>query len=216
MIIKILVYFLVIIPSVIIHEVAHGVVALWLGDDTAKRAGRLTLNPISHIDFFGTIILPLSMIFLSTGMMFGYAKPVPYNPYNLKSEKDELKIALAGPLSNFIFACVFSIFGRIIFNVYSLEKAAILFGLVALINIGLAIFNLIPIPPLDGSKLLYLIIPKENVQLRAFLDRYGLFLLLFFIFFGIRFISPVYILLSRLFLGSNLLGATLQFLYNLF
>lgn len=216
MMIKILVYFLIIIPSVVIHEVAHGSAALLLGDDTAKKAGRLTLNPISHIDLFGTIILPLSMILLSTGMLFGYAKPVPYNPYNLKSEKDELKVALAGPLSNFIIAGIFSIFGRIILNINNLEMVGVLFGLIAVINIGLAIFNLIPIPPLDGSKLLYLLIPKENFHIRELLDRYGLFLLLFFIFFGIRFISPIYILLSRLFLGSNLLSATLQFLNNLF
>jgi len=216
MMIKILVYFLIIIPSVVIHEVAHGSAALLLGDDTAKKAGRLTLNPISHIDLLGTIILPLSMILLSTGMLFGYAKPVPYNPYNLKSEKDELKVALAGPLSNFIIAGIFSIFGRIILNINNLEMVGVLFGLIAVINIGLAIFNLIPIPPLDGSKLLYLLIPKENFHIRELLDRYGLFLLLFFIFFGIRFISPIYILLSRLFLGSNLLSATLQFLNNLF
>jgi len=199
---QLLFYFLIIIPSAVIHEVAHGLTAFWLGDDTAKRAGRLTLNPIAHIDLFGTILMPVFLLLITRGaFLFAYAKPVPYNPYNLKSETDELKVALAGPASNIIVAIVFSVIARFFYSVPSLSSISIFLAFIVIANIGLAIFNLLPIPPLDGSKLLYLFIPKENQQLRAFLNQYGMFILLFFLFFGIELIFPIMTWLSRLFLG---------------
>lgn len=199
---QILFYFLIIIPSAIVHEVAHGVAALWLGDDTAKRAGRLTLNPIAHIDFLGTILMPIFLLIFSGGsFVFAYAKPVPYNPFNLKSERDELKVALAGPGSNIILALLFSLLARLAYAMPNFAAMAGFFALIVIANIGLAIFNLLPIPPLDGSKLLYLLIPKENLQMRVFLNRYGMIILIFFIFFGFRFIFPLIIWLNDLFLG---------------
>lgn len=195
-------YFLVIIPSAVVHEVAHGVVAYWLGDDTAQRAGRLTLNPIMHIDTFGTLIMPIFLLIFTQGsFLFAYAKPVPYNPYNLKSETDEVKVALAGPLSNILLAGIFAIFARIALSIPSISHLSFFFALIVTANVGLAIFNLVPIPPLDGSKLLYLLIPKENYQLRAFLNQYGMVLLLFFIFFGFRSIIPLIHLIVKLMLG---------------
>ena len=141
----------IIIMSAIFHEYAHAWTAFALGDPTAKNAGRLTLNPVAHIDPFGTVILPL-LLMLTEGVFIGYAKPVPFNPFNLNDQKNgPLKVALAGPLSNFLIAVIFSIVLRMAtlpeFWTYAFE-------LVVYINIILGLFNLIPIPPLDGSKVL--------------------------------------------------------------
>jgi len=199
---RVLFYFLVIVPSAVVHEVAHGLAALWLGDDTAKRAGRLTFNPMAHIDPIGTVLLPIFLLLLSGGQfMFAYAKPVPYNPYNLKSEGDELKVALAGPVSNFLLAAFFALLARGLYSFFCLQNLAFLLGWIVLANIGLAVFNLMPIPPLDGSKLLYLLIPKEQEAIRSFLNKYGMFILIFFVFFGINLIFPIITFLVRLFLG---------------
>lgn len=199
---QLLFYFLIIIPSAMVHEVAHGLAALALGDDTAQKAGRLTLNPLVHIDIFGTILMPVFLLLFSGGsFMFAYAKPVPYNPYNLKSEKDEVKIALAGPLSNFILAGFFALLARSIYTLPIIGGLSAFLALIVIANIGLAIFNLIPIPPLDGSKLLYLLIPKRDIQLRLFLNQYGFIFLMFFILFGFNYIFPIIIFLTRLFLG---------------
>lgn len=209
-------YFLIIIPSAVVHEVAHGLAAYWLGDDTAKRAGRLTLNPAAHIDMFGTILLPLLFVLSRTGLLFAYAKPVPYNPYNLKSEVDELKVALAGPISNFIIAGSFAVVARLLNTVPSISNAAVLLSILVYANIALAIFNLVPIPPLDGSKLLYLLIPKENYQIRAFLNQYGMFLLLFFVFFGVGIIAPVIGIITNFFLGNELFIELINLLNNIY
>ena len=188
--------------SIILHEVAHGAMAFHLGDDTAHRAGRLTLNPIPHIDLFGTVILPFFM-YKIFGFGFGYAKPVPYNSFNLRHERDELKVALAGPLTNILIAIFFAFIVRMdnwgSITLSSLIIKLLVFGVVA--NIGLAVFNLVPIPPLDGSKILFLLIPKENVSLRIFLDRYGMIVLIFFVFTGAQVLLPFTSFLVRLLLG---------------
>lgn len=208
-------YLLTLVYSVIIHEVAHGVVALWLGDLTAKYAGRLTLSPWSHIDPLGSIILPVALV-LTTGFAFGYAKPVPYNPYNLRDQKwGSLKVALAGPASNFFLAFMAALlasimplsvagkaeilgrfygviggYGAFLERFGALAESiagsfpSIFFGLLLLVvfwNVVLGCFNLIPIPPLDGSKILYALFPiPERTQ--VMLEQYGFFLLLFIIF----------------------------------
>jgi Zn-dependent protease len=193
----------IILYSIILHEVAHGVVAFKLGDDTAARAGRLTLNPLSHIDPIGTIILPIFMALLPGGVIFGWAKPVPYNPYNLRNSSDELKVAFAGPATNLFIAALFAVAFRVIFRgggyPMSILENLLIAGVSS--NVLLAIFNLVPIPPLDGSKLLFLLIPKENYQLRAFLNQYGMVILLFFIFFGFNIIIPLINLIVKFLLG---------------
>ncbi len=153
----ILFIYIVIILSAVFHEYAHALVAFSLGDPTAKNEGRLTLNPIPHMDPFGTILLPLLLLSIG-GAFIGYAKPVPYNPYNLRDQVyGPVKIALAGPASNFAIAFIFAMTLRFI----PMEAILIeLFSLVVFVNIFLGLFNLIPIPPLDGSKILHLFFPR--------------------------------------------------------
>ncbi|MBN2197645.1 site-2 protease family protein [Candidatus Wolfebacteria bacterium] len=154
----------IIVLSATFHEYAHGFIAFRLGDSTAKDAGRLTLNPFAHIDLFGTVIIPLFLLFYG-GIFIGWAKPVPYNPYNLKDKKyGSLKVGIAGPGANLLIALILGIFLRIALlgffgqNIFSpLFLSAV--GLIIYINIFLALFNLIPIPPLDGSKVLMDLFP---------------------------------------------------------
>lgn len=174
---------LILIFSIVIHEVSHGYMAKSLGDPTARLAGRLTLNPFKHIDPIGSVVLPL-LTFFTTGMVFGWAKPVPYNPYNLRNgRKGELLVALAGPLSNFLIAVFFSILIRFSLAYGIFSGAIEMFALVVLINLVLGIFNLIPIPPLDGSKILFSLLPAGNSSLQEFLERYSLVLIVAVIFF---------------------------------
>ncbi len=143
----------ILIVSVILHEVAHGYMANYLGDPTARLAGRLTLNPISHIAPAGSILLPLVLVLTHSPFLLGYAKPVPYNPYNLPGKYDEGLVAFAGPGTNIILALVFGLALR--FAGAALSPALVIaFATVVYINMLLALFNLIPIPPLDGSKVL--------------------------------------------------------------
>jgi Zn-dependent protease len=160
----------VLIPSVILHEVSHGAVAYLFGDDTAKRAGRLTLNPIAHVDPFGTIILPAIMI-ISTGAGFGYAKPVPVNPRKMRSPRNHgLVVSLAGPAVNIALALISALCVRLF--VSRSDMTLISFGLDAsltseiivdlgIINVILAAFNLIPLPPLDGSAVVERVLPAR-------------------------------------------------------
>lgn len=149
----------IIMFSAVIHEVMHGVAADKLGDPTARYAGRLTLNPIPHLDPFGSVFLPLILAFTNSPIFFGWAKPVPYNPYNLiRSPRwGEAIVAAAGPLSNFAIALITTLFIRADF--FSREFDAVLF-LVVSVNVMLGFFNLIPIPPLDGSKILSAVLPS--------------------------------------------------------
>jgi Zn-dependent protease len=152
--------------SVIIHEISHGYMAEYLGDPTARLAGRLTLNPIRHLDLFGSIILPLLLIF-SGQPVIGWAKPVPYNPYNLKNpQKGGGLIALAGPVSNLLLALLLGLCIRVLanfpmFGAAQTDLIIFMFWLVVSLNISLALFNLLPIPPIDGSKVLALILPRR-------------------------------------------------------
>ncbi|KKT14854.1 MAG: Peptidase M50 [Parcubacteria group bacterium GW2011_GWF2_44_8b] len=189
----------VLIMSVVIHEVSHGYAASYLGDQTARYQGRLTLNPLKHLDFVGSFLVPSLSYFLG-GFIFGWAKPVPYNPYNLRPGRwSEAAVAVAGPTSNILLALIFGILLRI--SVSSDPAFIQITSLIVFINILLAIFNLMPIPPLDGSKLLFAIFPDKLFQIRGFFEKYGLMLVLFFIFFLWQFIFPVIAVLFRIITG---------------
>lgn len=186
----------VLIFSVMIHEISHGYVAEYLGDPTARRAGRLTLNPLKHIDMFGSIILPLILFVTHSPVMLGWAKPVPYDPAYLRNPKTGAgKIALAGPVSNLILAVVFGILLRFLPALgYSADSTlAGFFGYIAFMNVVLAVFNLVPIPPLDGSKVLFAVLPpgETSYKISVFLEHYGMVLLLVFIFFGFQLLIPI-------------------------
>lgn len=175
--------------AIIIHEVSHGLVAERLGDPTARLMGRLTLNPIAHIDIVGSLLLPLTLLLLRSPFLFGWAKPVPVDPYNLKHpKKDMALISLAGPLSNIGMAVILSVFLRILLFIFPNTGIFTLFFYLIQFNILIAIFNLIPINPLDGGKILIGILPeKEANAFNSFLDRFGIiliFLLIFPIFGG--------------------------------
>lgn len=184
----------VLLFSAIVHEVSHGAMALRLGDRTAKDLGRLTLNPLKHLDPFGSVFLPIMLKLIGSPVLFGWAKPVPYNPLNLKNiKKDSGLIALAGPASNFSIAIIFGIFlrGIIFFDVPVPQFFPVFMSVIILINLFLGVFNLVPIPPLDGSKVLFAILPARFAEIERALEQYGMFILLFFLFFGIRFLFPI-------------------------
>lgn len=167
--------------AVILHEVAHGYAALYLGDPTAKLAGRLTLNPIAHIDPIGSIIVPLVLWTSQIGMLFGWAKPVPVNYYNLRKGKyGPLLVALAGPATNLALLIIAALLARVSPQGTQLPS---FFIAVAVINGVLMLFNLIPIPPLDGSKVLFTFL-EDRPEVIAWLERYGFYVLIAIMFFG--------------------------------
>ena len=194
----------VLIFSVIIHEVAHGFMADWLGDPTARLQGRLTLNPIKHLDPVGSILVPL--ITSLAGFTFGWAKPVPYNPYNLKDKRrGEFLIAIAGPLSNFILAIIFGMIIRFsITGATSISPFVEICSYIVLINLVLAIFNLIPLPPLDGSKLLFAVFPRQYGRLRLMLESYAPVFILVVVLFLWNIVSPIVSLVFSLLTGFRL------------
>lgn len=196
---------IILIMSVVIHEVAHGFAAERLGDPTARLAGRLTLNPLKHLDPVGSFIVPI-LTWFSGGFVFGWAKPVPYNPYNLqKGRWSEAFVAIAGPVSNLLLATVFGLFIR--FGISFLPQVMLgVFVLIIIVNIGLAVFNLIPIPPLDGSKILFALLPAHLSHIREMLERYGFVLVLLFIIILSQFqiIEPAISFLFELVTGLSL------------
>ena len=183
----------ILIFSVVFHEVSHGLMAHSLGDDTAKDAGRLTLNPIPHLDLVGSILLPGFFIllkqFTGTGIVFGWAKPVPINPYNFRDQKyGAAKVAMIGPVANLFLAVVFGLALRFVPAVVN-SPLATLFSYIVYINIVLAVFNLVPIPPLDGHHVLFTFLRSESTK--RFLYQNGFLLLLFIMFFFFNWISLV-------------------------
>ena len=191
--------------SAIIHEYMHGWMADRLGDSTAKDMGRLTLNPIPHIDPFGSILLPFLLVITGVPFVFGWAKPVPFNPYNLRDKKYGVaKVAVAGPLGNFIralfFGFILRFFGGALVAINPILPQLLL--IIVFINLLLMVFNLVPIPPMDGSKILTPFLPHEW-QIKFFqLERYGMFLVLIFIMFGFSLIIPVIEFLFRIIVGA--------------
>jgi Zn-dependent protease len=205
-----------IIFAIVLHEVAHGWVADKLGDHTARDMGRLTLNPLSHIDLFGTILMPLLLFWATNGrMVFGYAKPVPINPYNFKDPKKGMALSsLAGPGINLVMAIAFAVILRLILPALakiSPRDAWNWFGppLVlmcqsgVIINVVLGVLNMIPIPPLDGSRVVYWLLPDRQAALYYQLERYGFVILMVLLAFNIlgKIIGPLIDPLLSILLG---------------
>lgn len=191
----------ILVFSVVAHEVSHGYMAQYLGDPTARLAGRLTMNPVKHIDPIGSILVPIVTALMPGGFVFGWAKPVPYNPYNLRDQKwGDAKVALAGPMTNLGIALVFGLFLRF-YGSNIADSMASMVQLIVLINIFLAIFNLVPIPPLDGSKVLLNALPLRYRYIGDYLERYALVLIIIFAFFLWKYILPLVYLIYWLFVG---------------
>ena len=190
---------IILIMSVVVHELSHGYAADLLGDPTPRLQGRLTLNPLKHLELFGSFIVPVVTSML--GFTFGWAKPVEWNPYNVKNKRvGELVISLAGPASNIFIAIVFGLvvrFGNELLPLSFIVIASYVVG----INIVLAIFNLIPIPPLDGSKILFSLLPARFAQIRENLERYSIFFFLILVFFLWRFVEPIIPLIFKAITG---------------
>ena len=171
----ILIILVIVVISVILHELAHGIVAYWLGDHTAKDAGRLTFNPIKHIDPYMSILVPV-VLYILNAPVFGGAKPVPINYRNLKwREWGMALVAIAGPLTNFLLSFIFFLIGHFSGLLYGSGGAlpAFIFAEFVYVNLGFMLFNLIPIPPLDGSRVLYAIAPDSFRNVLANIERYG-------------------------------------------
>lgn len=182
---------LILVVSVVIHEVSHGYAAYMLGDNTALYQGRLTLNPFKHLEWFGSFILPV-ISYMSGGFIIGWAKPVPFNPYNLRNQRwGEAIVAAAGPLSNICIAVIFGLLIRTGFAFQFGVSFVYILSSIIFVNLVLATFNLIPVPPLDGSKILFSLFPNSLYDAREFLERNGIFIMIFFVFFLWQFVLPV-------------------------
>lgn len=190
---------IVLIFSIVIHEVAHGLSAYKLGDPTAKQLGRLSMNPIKHLDFMGSFLVPL-FSYIFGGFVFGWAKPVPYNPYNIRNQKwGPAIVAASGPLSNLAVALFFGL-GLRFFN-YLPYNAGLAIALIVYINLMLFVFNLMPVPPLDGSKVIVPFLPYRYEKMLIEVERYGLFLVFMFIMFVFPFVAKIIPFLFKIIAG---------------
>lgn len=203
----------VILVSMTLHEAMHAYVSYWLGDDTAKAQGRLTLNPIAHIDPFLTLLLPLSLALLGLPI-FGGAKPVPFNPMRVKyGDLGAALVGVAGPLTNLLLA--FMSFG--IFAALGAPSTETMLGLVlwlaVTVNLGFFVFNMLPIPPLDGSRVLYALAPEGARRVMETIEQYGIFLIFALVLVASPFISAFMMTIMKFFLGvfSWIFGTPLVF-----
>jgi len=195
--------------SVVIHEVSHGFMAEYFGDKTARYAGRLTLNPIKHLDLFGSVLLPALLIISKVGFVFGWAKPVPYNPENLSDQKwGTVCVAFAGVLANFLVAITFGIIIRFSYllnlSAQGTQDFYFITSTVVLVNLALAIFNLVPIPPLDGSKILFSLLPGSFYRTMLAFEQYSIILLVLFVIYFSHYLYPILAFLFGLITGLAL------------
>jgi Zn-dependent protease len=220
---------LVLVPpfalAVIVHEVTHGWIAEKLGDPTARNAGRLTLNPLPHIDLVWTIIMPL-LLYFSAGFIVGGAKPVPINPYNFKNPKRDMALSsLAGPGVNLLMAIAFAFLLRVVLPpvINALPPSlggpaalpvALMLGAGVVINVALAVFNMIPIPPLDGSRIVYWLLPDKLAAAYYRLEPFGIFILILLLSFRLvgTVIWPVIVYILYVLLGQNILVFLINYL----
>lgn len=194
-------FVIAVVVGITIHEFAHAWMANRLGDPTARLEGRLTLNPVKHLDPIGTLVMVV--LIFTAGLGFGWGRPVPVNPYNLKHKRGDMLVSLAGPFSNFILALFVAL-------TLALVPATVISGwssdfvnlirIIISVNVALGIFNLLPIPPLDGSKVLFSFLPPGRSEIRNFLERYSLIIFFFLIFFGLGILSYI----SRTLVGGIL------------
>ncbi len=209
----------ILVLSIVLHEVAHGYAANWLGDPTARLAGRLTVNPISHIDPLGSVLIPGILFLTNAGFLFGWAKPVPYNPYNLRNQKwGESIVAAAGPLTNLLLAGIFSVMIRLS-GTFDFSPAFVnMLGYIVFINILLALFNSIPFPPLDGSKIIVPFLPFALQQkyraLTTYMESLGLIALFILVFIFMQLLWP-YLYEAIIRVGSLFTGLSLYDFFKL-
>ena len=196
---EIILSLIAVFTAIVLHEFSHGYIAFRLGDPTAKMQGRLTLNPLAHIDPIGTILVPIVLVILRSPFLFGWAKPVPINPnYFRNPYKGMFYVAIAGPLMNIALALGASAIGRLAilitplsllygrgFFAYFVQTIFFLVGFFVIINIILAVFNMIPIPPLDGSRVLTYFLPPEGKRVMMQLERYGFLIILALLYLGV-------------------------------
>jgi Zn-dependent protease len=199
--------------AIVLHEVSHGYVAFRLGDPTPRQRGRLTLNPLAHIDPIGTILVPLVLVLFNSPILFGWAKPVPINPNYFRNPfKGMLYVAIAGPLTNIALAVVSAGIGRLILSALSvslpigntfganlMSAGFYLLGVFVIMNVILAVFNMIPIPPLDGSRVLTYFLPPGGRRIMIILERYGFLIIVGLLMLGA--IQGLFSLVSGLWQG---------------
>ena len=204
---------IILILSIVFHEVAHGWIADKLGDPTARQLGRITLNPIPHIDPIGSLFVPGILLLFNSGFLIGWAKPVPYNPFRLKNPNlGGALIAAAGPLTNFAIAGIASVVARLL-HIYfpdgNMDGAIAIIGFIAFINVILGVFNLFPIPPLDGSKVLFAFLPISN-ETKLMLEQNGFLILLAFLLIAGSLISQAIGVVMPLFLGDDIVDLVME------
>ncbi len=199
-------YIAILVMSVVIHEISHGFMAEYFGDKTARFAGRLTLNPIKHLDMFGSILLPALLVISHAPFLVGWAKPVPYNPENLSNKKwGTIAVAIAGVLANFCLAIFFGIlirFAPVIFGLPPYDALEphpfyVITRMIIIVNLGLGIFNLVPIPPLDGSKIIFSLLPTSFNDIINFFETYSFILIIVFVVFFSNYLFPILIFLYQ-------------------